>query len=101
MGSALRVPLFGGGAQQTYAALRELGFKQAKAATRGGADSSSYDFSGRVALWIGGETEDLPEEMDALEPVTVTTAGTVESLNVAVAGALLLFAAGRNQRADG
>ena len=101
MGSALRVPLFGGGAQQTYAALRELGFKQAKAATRGGADSSSYDFSGRVALWIGGETEDLPEEMDALEPVTVTTAGAVESLNVAVAGALLLFAAGRNQRADG
>jgi len=101
MGSALRLPLFGGGAEETLVALREMQFKQARAATRGGADASSYDFSGRVALWIGGETEDLPELMEELEPITIATVGGVESLNVAVAGALLLFATGRTQGPEG
>lgn len=101
MGSALRVPLFGGGAEQTFVALNELGFRQVKSATRGGADASSYDFGGRIALWIGGETEDLPSAMEELEAVTIATAGQVESLNVAVAGALLMFTAGRNHGADG
>jgi TrmH family RNA methyltransferase len=97
MGSALRLPLFGGAPGETRAALEELGFRQAKAATRGGSDAASYDFSGSFALWIGGEVDDLPEEVADLEAVTVKTAGAAESLNVAVAGALLLFAAGRNQ----
>ena len=97
MGSALRLPLFGGEAEETRASLQELGFRQAKAATRGGSDAASYDFSGRGALWIGGEGDDIPEEVADLEAVTIETAGAAESLNVAVAGALLLFAAGRNQ----
>ena len=101
MGSALRVPLFGGGAEQTFVALNELGFRQVKSATRGGADASNYDFSGRIALWLGGETEDLPIAMDELEAVPITTAGQVESLNVAVAGALLMFSAGRNRGVGG
>ena len=97
MGSALRLPLFGGTPGETRAALHEVGFRQVKAATRGGSDAASYDFSGRFALWIGGEVDDLPEEVADLEAVTIETAGVAESLNVAVAGALLLFAAGRNQ----
>ena len=97
MGSALRLPLFGGAPEETRAALHELGFRQAKAATQGGSDAASYDFSGRFALWIGGEVDDLPEEVADLDAVTIVTAGATESLNVAVAGALLLFAAGRNQ----
>ena len=97
MGSALRAPLFGGDAESTKRALSEMGFRQARAATRGGADAATYDLSGRFALWISGETEDLPEVDGELEPITITTAGEVESLNVAVAGALLLFAAGRNR----
>ena len=97
MGSALRLPLFGGEASETRAALEGLGFRQAKAATRGGADAADYDFEGRFALWIGGEVDDLPAEVADLHAVTIETAGGTESLNVAVAGALLLFAAGRNK----
>jgi len=97
MGSVLRLSLFGGAPDETRAALHEVGFRQAKAATRGGIDAATYDFSGRFALWIGGEVDDLPEEVEDLEAITIETAGAAESLNVAVAGALLLFAAGRNQ----
>ena len=46
-----------------------------------------------VALWIGGETGDLPPECGAFEPVSIPMAGRVESLNLAVAASVLLFAA--------
>ena len=102
MGSALRVPLFGGEADGTRAALSELGFRQVRAAAKDGADASDFDFSGRFALWIGGETEELSGDVEDLESITIPTAGGVESLNVAVAGAVLLFVAGRNRGgADG
>jgi len=97
MGSALRVPLFGGEAGETRALLHELGFRQVRAAAKSGTDASGFDFSGRFALWIGGETEDLSGEVEGLESITIPTAGGVESLNVAVAGAVLLFVAGRNR----
>ena len=102
MGSALRVQLFAGGADGARAALGELGFRQVRAAAKDGADASDFDFSGRFALWIGGETEELSGDVEDLESITIPTAGGVESLNVAVAGAVLLFAAGRNRGgADG
>ena len=101
MGSALRVPLFGGEPGATRVSLAEFGFRQAKAATRGGSDAATYDFSGRFALWIGGEVDDLPEEVADLDAVTIETTGAAESLNVSVAGALLLFAAGRNKGGGG
>ena len=102
MGSALRVQLFAGGADRTRAALSELGFRQVRAAAKDGADASDFDFSGRFALWIGGETEELSGGVEDLESITIPTAGGVESLNVAVAGAVLLFVAGRNRGgADG
>jgi tRNA G18 (ribose-2'-O)-methylase SpoU len=59
-------------------------------------------WKGRVGLWIGGEgaglSDDLVERCD--ERVTIPMAPQVESLNAAVAGALLVYAA-RRQRIAG
>jgi TrmH family RNA methyltransferase len=102
MGSALRMRIFGGGPEAVHRALDGHGFTQVRAVSRGGTDAGEMDCSGRFAIWIGGETADLPACVSDLDPITIRTVGAVESLNVAVAGALLLFAAGRNQaEADG
>ena len=77
--------------------LREHGFRQVRAATRGGAAPSEFDWSGRIALWVGSETGALPEDCAPFEQVTIPMKGAVESLNVTVAASLLLFAAGRSE----
>ena len=41
------------------------------------------------------ETGEAPAALEACAPVTIPMAGEVESLNVTVAGALMLFAARR------
>lgn len=96
MGSLLRLPVYTGGAPSELArALAELHVRGVCAATRGGAAPDAFDWSGRVALWVGGETGALPELAPPPAPLTIPTAGAVESLNVTVAASLLLFAAGR------
>jgi TrmH family RNA methyltransferase len=96
MGSLLRVPVVTF-ADATAAAgeLASRGFRQVRAATRGGKSLADFDWSGRVALWLGSETGTLPAVCDSFERVTIAMKGAVESLNVTVAGSLLLFAAGR------
>ena len=68
---------------------------------RGGADPDAIDWRGAVGLWIGGEGPGLPDELVARcdARVTIPMAPQVESLNVAVAGALLIYAA-RRQRSE-
>ena len=44
-----------------------------------------------------GQRPGEPAELRGCEPVTIPMAGQVESLNVTVAGALMLFAAGRSE----
>ena len=96
MGSLLRLPVASAkSAAEAVAALRERGFRMVAAATRGGSAPSRFDWSGRVALWVGSETGLEPGEMRRFERVTLPMAGRVESLNVTVAASLLLFAAGR------
>ncbi|MDG2144448.1 MAG: TrmH family RNA methyltransferase, partial [Planctomycetota bacterium] len=56
---------------------------------------AAFDWSGPVALWVGGETGDTGEVEQQFEGVTIPMAGAAESLNVTVASSLLLFAAGR------
>lgn len=96
MGSLLRVPVH---VFEDAAALAEdlraLGLRGVRAATRGGASWRDFDWSGRVALWVGAETGAEPDAMRAFDAVTIPMAGEVESLNVTVATSLLLFAAGR------
>lgn len=90
MGSLLRLPVYG---QLEPGELAAKGYRLVAAATRGGADPRRFDWSGPVALWIPGEAGgDAPA---GAQTVTLPMAGQVESLNVAVAAALLLYAAGR------
>jgi TrmH family RNA methyltransferase len=99
MGSLLRLPVVRfASAREASATLARHGFRQACAATRGGERPTRFDWSGRLALWIGAESGALPQEAASFERITIPMAGRVESLNVAVAAALLLFAAGRAER---
>jgi tRNA G18 (ribose-2'-O)-methylase SpoU len=60
-------------------------------------DVANFDWSGKLALWVGPETGLDPRALASFERISIPLAGAVESLNVTVAAALLLFAAGRNR----
>lgn len=96
MGSLLRLPVLGwSDARDAADELRQHGFRQTRAATRGGRAPSQFDWTGRIALWLGAETGELPAACDEFERITIPMHAAVDSLNVTVAGSLLLFAAGR------
>lgn len=91
MGSLLRLPLF---EVRDAAQLAERGWRSVRAATRGGTRLEAFDWSGPIAIWLTGETG-RAEVSGPVEDVTIPMAGAVESLNVSVAGALLVYASGR------
>jgi len=96
MGSLLRLPIFE--VDDLAAAVAELDerrVQQCMAATRDGQPLDTFDFKDRTLVWMTSETGDAPSELDSSAAVTIPMAGEVESLNVTVAGALLLFAAAR------
>ena len=100
MGSALRLPVVAGmttGAVMDCMA--EAGLRTIAAVPRGGEDPDNVDWRGSVGLFIGGEGPGLTDEVIARCSVRVTIpmAVTVESLNVAVATGVLIYAA-RRQR---
>jgi TrmH family RNA methyltransferase len=61
----------------------------------------ALDWSGPTALVIGGEAEGVGAELSAWsnEAISIPLAAGVESLNAAVAGAVILFEAARQRRA--
>jgi TrmH family RNA methyltransferase len=94
MGSLLRLPVHR--FERAEDALATLaGHRHVRAATEGGAPAREFDWSGPLALWVAGETGAFPDACASLEAVSVPMAAGVESLNVTVAAAVLLFAAGR------
>ena len=102
MGSALRLPIVTGAdrGRASWPSMRQAGMRTiAAVAARRRPIPMRVDWRGRVGLWIGGEgpglADELVERCDAR--VTIPMAPQVESLNVAVAGALLVYAA-RRQR---
>lgn len=96
MGSLLRLPVLRWDDPPSASAeLADHGFRQVRAATRGGCAPAQFDWTGRVALWMGAESGELPPTCDSFERITIPMRAAVESLNVTVAGSLLLFAAGR------
>jgi RNA methyltransferase, TrmH family len=100
MGSVLRLPVVGGmTTHQAMTAMRKSGIRTVAAVPRGGKDPDAVDWRGRVGLLLGGEGPGLTDEAIALcdARVTIPMAGGVESLNVAAAGAILVYAA-RRQR---
>lgn len=102
MGSALRVPL----ARETeigvvVAEARARGARVIALAPRGGRAADEIDLRGACCLLVGGEGPGLAAGLlaEADEVLTVPMTAPVESLNVAVAGALVLYAAAAQRRA--
>jgi TrmH family RNA methyltransferase len=100
MGSALRLPVVSGmSAAAAIECLRRGGIRTVAAVPRGGEDPDAVDWHGKVALLVGGEGAGLPDavtrQCDAL--VSIPMSARVDSLNVAAAGAILVYAA-RKQR---
>jgi TrmH family RNA methyltransferase len=100
MGSALRLPIAAGlDADAALASVRNAGAKIVAAALHGGRTPEAVEWRRPLALVLGGEGAGLSERVVAQcdERVTIPMAWPVESLNVAVAGALLIYAARRRQ----
>jgi TrmH family RNA methyltransferase len=103
MGSVLRLPLVSGVLpEDLMAAAAKSGIRAIASVPRGGTAPDAIDWSGRVLIFVGGEGPGLVEEVIAAcdERVTIPMQAPVESLNVAVAGALLVYEA-RRQRQGG
>jgi TrmH family RNA methyltransferase len=103
MGSALRLPVVTGvPPDPILSAMRAAGMRTVASIARGGSDPDGVSWTGRVGLWIGGEgpglSHELVERCD--QRVTIPMAPQVESLNAAVAGALLVYAARRQRLAE-
>lgn len=101
MGSAFRLPL----ARVTDAgdvvdAARARGVQVVALVPRGGEDPSALDLTTPTCLCLGGEGPGLPDALvaGADRRLTVPMTAAVESLNVAVAGALALYDATRQRR---
>jgi RNA methyltransferase, TrmH family len=100
MGSALRLPVTRG--PSIDAVMQELQKSRTKmiaAVPREGHDPDAVDWSGRIALLLGGEGQglgaDVIEATD--ERVTIPMEPPVESLNVAASAAIMIYAARRER----
>jgi len=101
MGSALRLPIVAGmTTHQVLTCMRKSAMRTIAAVPRGGEDPDAIDWRGKVGLLLGGEGPGLTDEAIARcdACVSIPMAGTVESLNVAAAGAILVYAARRQRR---
>ena len=83
-GSSWRVPL------GSYESNTVLQAPRVALVAHGGEPLSSVDLSGRVVFLLGAEREGLPPEVERDVDAWIPTTG-VESLNVAVSGALALY----------
>jgi RNA methyltransferase, TrmH family len=102
MGSALRMPVVAGmTAEAVMNCMAEAGVRMVAAVPRGGDDPDDIDWRGTVGLFVGGEGPGLGGDVIArcAARVTIPMAAAVDSLNVAVAGAVLIYAA-RRQRVN-
>ena len=79
--------------------VKKSGTRAIAAVPRHGRAPEDIDWRGSVALILGGEGRGLPPDVLAAcdDLVTIPMTPPVESLNVAVAGAILIYAA-RRQR---
>jgi TrmH family RNA methyltransferase len=104
MGSALRLPLHRAtDTDDTLSALRARGLHLVAATSGTGTESNPPDLRRPTALIVGAEGQGLPPAVAAAAEtvVRIPVAATVESLNVAVATALLVFEARRQRTGTG
>ena len=104
MGSAFRLPIARLASPGDIVAIaRGAGLRIVASAGRGGAAPDAVDFRPPTAILLGAEGAGLPAELlDAADVrVTIPMAPPVESLNVAVTAALLVYEARRQRHARG
>jgi len=101
-GAILGVPVVEGvDAVEILDALGGQGVRRVGAAAGSGDPYKSVDLSGPIALVLGHEVRGLREGLPLDALVTIPMEGSAESLNVAMAGTVLLFEAGGSRRAAG
>lgn len=103
-GSLFHVPfVVGADLAATVDALRAAGMAVLATSGTGGVDLYSTELSGPVAWVFGNEAWGLPEELVALADTSVRVPihGRAESLNLATAAAICLYASARGQRSPG
>jgi len=101
MGAVYRVPFLY--AEDFYGLLKELQNREVRllaAHLKGTKTFDKADYSGKTGILIGNEANGLSGEAAELaeEKVLIPMAGNVESLNAAVAAALLMYEAFRKQK---
>lgn len=100
MGSALRLPVaIIGTAQDALALAQRHGVRTVAAVPRGGKPPETIRWREPIALFLGGEGIGLSTELinRCHEIVSIPMQPPVESLNIAVAGALLVYEAHRQR----
>ena len=102
MGSALRLPILLRKAADDLFEPRRHGCRVLATAPRGGRSPFDLDLTGPLAVLIGGEGPglDLAILAEADERVTIPMQPPVESLNVAVTAALIVYEAQRQRAAS-
>ena len=102
MGSAFHLPVVRSRTlDQLIATWRDAGIRIIATVPRGGMSMYDVDFTQPAAVLMGGEGSGLPDELVAAADIRVSIPmkGAIESLNAAVAAALLVYEAQR-QRSD-
>jgi len=100
-GSIFLVPVVEGvEARHVLAALGDHAVPRIGAVARGGVELGEAELTGPVAIVLGSEAHGLPEGLERLldEVVTIPMSGRAESLNVAMAGTLMVFEAARRRQ---
>lgn len=101
MGSVLRLPVARSASIDVVMhEIRKTNTKAIAAVPRDGWEPDAIDWSGRIALLLGGEGPGLSEGVVTVadERVTIPMEPPVESLNVAAAAAIIVYAARRARR---
>lgn len=101
-GALFHVPVVAGGPpEEVLEVVGRWGLRRLGTVARGGDDYASVDLTGPTALVLGNEAAGLPPHLDrSLDGrITIPMAGRAESLNVAMAAAVICFEAARQKRA--
>lgn len=101
MGAIFRIPAFERvELAETLNLLRQAGFRILAADVRSGASYRDVIPGGKIALLLGSEASGLEDRVRRLvdEVVRIPMCGGVESLNVAVAAGILLYAMVKDER---
>ena len=77
--------------------VRSLGLRLLGTAARGGTTYTKVDLTGRVAVVVGNEAHGLPDDTPVDEWISIPHAGRAESLNAAMAAAVICFEAMRQR----